>query len=97
MNFDFRLVLAGMVFTPVAIVVAIADSGFGHGSDWVGRTIFPWSSLLPGTYSDASILNFLTILLQFPVYGFIIGYGGKRSTGLLLVVHAFAVVIEKHV
>ncbi len=96
-NFDFRFVLAGMAVTPVAIVIAIANSGFGHGSDWVGRTIFPWSSLLPGTYSDASTLNFLATLLQFPVYGLIVGYGGKRSAGLMLVVHAFAVVIERHI
>ncbi len=79
----------GLVVEMPAVLLAVMSGGAGHGDYLYARLLFPFSmasTFVTGEISSAAIA---AALLQFPVYGFLIGYGltdAKRRWIIALVV-----------
>ena len=69
-----------MLITPVAIFLAWASAGAGHGDYVFARLFFPYSMLLTRTCGD-QILGPLVVLAfgQFPAYGTLLAIATFRS------------------
>jgi hypothetical protein len=85
-----------MVSIPT-LALAIASTGGGHGTYFMARLLFPLTML--STWLFGSITNPLIVaaVLQFPVYGFVIGRGfgqGRAIKPILIVlfIHVFLAV-----
>lgn len=78
------------------IIFAISGGLVGHGDYVVARLIFPIPMLLVAMapdYLTGSIS--LLYLLQFPIYGALLGMGTRLSVGILAVLlahHIFAAI-----
>ena len=89
----------GVLITPVAAILAVLSSGAGHGHYEFARLFFPYTMLLTRLQGDTITLPLLALaLVQFPLYGAILGItGSKRRAALagvlLLVVHTVAVIV----
>jgi hypothetical protein len=64
--------IVGAVFTPVALLLALASGGMGHGHYGLAKTLFPLPMLL--TFNGPiETFQILLASLQFPLYGFLAG------------------------
>ena len=85
----------GAVIEGPAILAAIGSAGAGHGSYVAARVLFPFSMLLTVIEGSIGPLAMFAGLLQFPLYGALIGWsmGSKvyRVFFLLAAAHVVAV------
>ena len=94
----YRYLVLGVLITPVTLFLAYRSAGFGHGQYVSARLFYPFSMLLTLLTNDEIVLPLRVLaVLQFPVYGVLIGYAAKRGhvlrDGLLLItLHVVAVV-----
>ena len=90
----FGLLLA---LTPVFLMVGFLSAGAGHGHYLFAKVLFPFT-MLSTVFLDSITLPFLLLaLVQFPVYGFIMGLANVRghlreSTIAISIAHLFAVI-----
>jgi hypothetical protein len=79
--------VGGIIFAPVALFLAIASAGAGHGDYGLARLLFPYSMLLTLTQRN-EITGPLIVLAcaQFPVYGVVLGSAALRNSMTLRVV-----------
>jgi hypothetical protein len=72
--------VAGLAVTPVAMFLAIASGGAGHGGYEFARLFFPYSMLLTLAAGD-TITDPLIALAwaQFPVYGLVLAVAALSS------------------
>lgn len=87
--------LTGLALSIPALLQAMLSSGGGHGDYQFARTAFPIPMLL--TFNGSiNPLSLVAALVQFPVYGWIVGSAmARREYGRLIVVavlHVLAVV-----
>ena len=76
-------IVVGCLVTIPAVVVAIGSAGGGHGSDLVAKFLFPYVFLL---HSNNDATYAWLGLLQYPVYGAILAFCGKRWNGATVVI-----------
>ena len=69
----WRRVGIGTLITGPAILAAIMSGGAGHGSYIAARVLFPFSMLLSRHEGSIGLLARGVGLLQFPLYGALIG------------------------
>lgn len=88
-----------VAFVP-AFLVVLLETGFGHGTYFYPRLLFPYWILLasargqlvastsPSTETMLGMVWLIVTTLQFPIYGYVIGRsltpGGKRWPSLAL-------------
>mgnify|MGYP007072819004 FL=1 len=87
--------LTGLALSIPALLLAMLSSGGGHGDYQFARAAFPIPMLL--TFNGSiNLLSLVAALVQFPVYGWIVGSAmARREYGRLIVVavlHVLAVV-----
>jgi hypothetical protein len=73
-------VVSGVLVTPIAMFLAIASGGAGHGNYGFARLLFPYSMLLTLTVGN-TITNPLIVLamVQFPIYGMFLARSALAS------------------
>lgn len=76
-------IVVGCLVMMQAVVVAIGSAGGGHGSYLVAKFLFPYVFLLRSN-NDAAYA--WLGLLQYPVYGAILAFCGKRWNGATVVI-----------
>jgi len=83
----------GTVIAAPAILIAIGSGGAGHGSYIAARVLFPFSMLLTLFEDRIGPVAIGAGLLQFPLYGVLIGRAlALKSYGKICVVMATHVV-----
>lgn len=89
----------GVLVTLVAAIPAVMSAGGGHGHYEFARVLFPFAMLLTRLTGDSITLPLILLgLLQFPLYGVVIGLASTRTVGavivaMLIFAHAVAAVI----
>jgi hypothetical protein len=88
----------GILVTPVAVFLALLSGGAGHGHYELAKLFYPYTMLLTRYANDTITFPLILLaLLQFPLYGAIIGLAAwKKPIGLvvalpIIVVHALFV------
>lgn len=81
-----------LVITPIALVLAFASAGFGHGNYVLARIVLPFACLLIGTAMTPLVL--LAAVIQWPVYGLIVTHANSRklACGVVLLIHTLAAI-----
>lgn len=88
----WRGVRIGLLFTGPAILVAIMSAGAGHGSYVTARVLFPYAMLVSQFEGSIGPTAMGIGLLQFPLYGALIGRAvAKQTTRSFLVTTAHLV------
>jgi hypothetical protein len=79
-----------------AVAAAIASSGMGHGHYVAARALFPLPMLLTRLEGQIGWVSGGLALLQFPLYGALLGWSRRRRTPgaaiLLAVLHLVAAI-----
>ena len=89
-------VSAGVLFTPIALFLAVASAGAGHGDYVLARLLFPLTILSTHFTDSITAPGLVIACVQFPVYGWLVGVGienAKRSLVTLTVSFHTAVLI----
>jgi len=75
-------VVPALLLSPCLMSAAIGAAGAGHGSSYLPNLLYPFASLV---HAGETTWALLAGLLQFPVYGLILGVGAKigRDADLL--------------
>lgn len=77
-------VLTGVVFGALialpALLVAAVSGGAGHGDYFAARLVFPFSMLLTLVEESIGVVSLSVALLQFPLYGALIGWIVSRRS-----------------
>jgi hypothetical protein len=92
-------IIASLIATPICLFLGFASGGAGHGDYILATILFPYSVLLIFTLGLV-IPSFITatlMIVQFPVYGIILGFATKRRRMrswaiILLIVHVLGVI-----
>jgi hypothetical protein len=94
------IVLGAALGLPVAVLAlfaAIASAGAGHGDYVAARALFPASMLLTLQEDHIGTQSIVLALLQFPIYGGLLGWSLLRKSYLPAIAvgafHLVAVVI----
>lgn len=82
----------GSVIGMAALGAAILSGGAGHGDYGAARLLFPASMLMTRVEGSIGILATAIALLQFPLYGALLGWSRARASwGALILVAALHV------
>lgn len=88
----WRGVRIGIIFTCPAILAAIMSAGAGHGSYITARVLFPFAMLVSQLEGSIGPVAMSVGLLQFPLYGALLGRTvGEKTTTTWLVTTAHLV------
>ncbi len=87
----WKPVLVGFAITPICLYLAALSTGAGHGSYFWAKAFFPYTTL-----AEFTTPSLVLAVLQFPLYGVVLGlaekrYGFVRPRVVLSVVHFTAV------
>ncbi len=93
-------VLIGMFVVPVAALLAIASAGGGHGHYVYAKLFFPYTLLGPhflpdrsAEFPDSITLPWIVLaLIQFPLYGLVIGLASHKKPVAYLVCSAIILI-----
>jgi hypothetical protein len=66
-------VVAGALITLPALFVAVISAGAGHGDYVAARLLFPFPMLLTVIDGSIGVPSIVVALLQFPLYGALLG------------------------
>jgi len=86
-----------LIVTPLFLYLGIASGGAGHGHYLLAKLLFPFTMLSTRAFGSIVAPFILLAIIQFPLYGFILGAANERRTmfmpaaGILLV-HSVAAV-----
>ena len=83
--------IVGVLATPVALILAIASAGGGHGHYLLARVLFPLSMLSIHLYEKIAAPAIWLACAQFPIYGCLVGlaFSKQRWVFVAWVVAAF--------
>jgi hypothetical protein len=89
-------VVVSLVVTPICLFLAVISAGAGHGGYLAAKILFPVTMLSTFLFHSITAPFILLAVVQFPVYGVILGVAGTQrrllTTALvLLAIHAVAV------
>src|SRR5437762_12570031 len=70
----------GLLVELLALFAAFASAGAGHGDYVAARILFPWSMLLTLIEGRIGAVPLSVGLLQFPVYGGLLGWSIGRGS-----------------
>ena len=73
-------ILFGMVVGMPAIILAIMSAGAGHGDYLAARALFPLPLLLSRLEGAIGPISGTLALLQFPLYGALLGWSRWRKS-----------------
>lgn len=81
-----------LIFTPIAIFLAVLSQGFGHGSGWADDILFPLHRPLRIAINSWISASNLIYFLQYFAYGLFLSYASYRAhfkiaLALLIVFH----------
>ena len=82
--------LLGIMLTPPALFLAVLSAGAGHGTYAFARAFFPLPMLatrLTGDHISTPLI--VATILQFPLYGSIVGYALARRRMIVVAAIAF--------
>jgi hypothetical protein len=84
--------VAGVLVTPIALLIGIISGGAGHGSYVAARLVLPFACLTMGAYSGASWVVSILAILEWPTYGALIDKASHKALtgGIILALHAAA-------
>ncbi|HWG16822.1 MAG TPA: hypothetical protein VN678_03090 [Acidobacteriaceae bacterium] len=84
------LLLAGLLVTPIALAIAFASAGFGHGSYIWARIVLPFASLCTLNSHFNSLLVPLFAILQYPIYGYLFDRSSRKVAAgcVIIAMHA---------
>jgi len=89
--------LIGTVITPVALFLAVASAGAGHGDYVLARALYPFSILSTHLTDSITVVGLALACAQFPLYGWFFGAAcEKKKTSVALITtsaHAVAVAL----
>ena len=94
-----RCLIGGLLFTPLAFVLAVLSAGAGHGNYAFARLFFPFSMLATRVTEDVITTPLILVALaQFPMYGILMDLGrvrgwSGRTAAVLACVHGIAAVL----
>src|SRR5262245_47802755 len=92
-------VVIGVLVTPLAASWGVISAGAGHGHYEFARLFFPYTMLLTRLTGDTITLPLMALaLIQFPLYGLVIGLAAAKghialAMVPLLVVHTATVIL----
>lgn len=86
---------AGMICTIPAAVLAVGSMGAGHGTYFVAKLLYPFAMIVAKVNGGIPLLVAMLSLLQFPLYGYLIGsWSGAPNvivkSGILGAIHVAA-------
>jgi hypothetical protein len=91
-------IAVGFLVELLSLVVAFLSTGAGHGDYGAARTLFPLPMLTTLIEGQIGAFAFGLALLQFPLYGAILGWAVARSNLImavaLVVMHSIAVIVS---
>ena len=88
-------IIASLVVTPICLLPAAASANAGHGS-YIAAIIFsPYTMLSALIFDVISVPFIIFAVLQFPLYGAILGKAAERkrferALSIILAAHALA-------
>jgi hypothetical protein len=80
-----------LIVTPFFLYLGIASGGAGHGNYLLAKILFPFTMLATEAFGSIVAPFILLAIIQFPLYGFILGAANVKgrillsSIGLLLI------------
>lgn len=83
----------GLLIVVPTVMAAVVSGGGGHGDYVAARALFPASMLLTLLYGSIGAISIAVGLLQFPIYGVLLGWSIERRNYLPAVVVALAHII----
>jgi len=83
--------------TPLFLYFGIASGGAGHGNYLLAKIVFPFTMLSTKAFGSIIAPFILLAIIQFPVYGFILGWANAKNriflpAAALLLLHSAAVI-----
>jgi hypothetical protein len=85
-NYSFKLSIIGLLFMLIAFIIA----GGGHGQLEPFIVLFPYSFLIGNYVSEEIWIIIILMLLQFPIYGYLLDKTPnqlKRTALILTIIH----------
>lgn len=96
-RFSVKWMGVGILITPICVIIAMIFAGGGDGTYLFFKLFFPYTMLLAALANGISIPLMILGLLQFPLYGVLIGFARSKEASAaiiwLLVVHTIAVIL----
>lgn len=91
----WKPVIASLLATPVCLFLGLVSGGVGHGDYVLARILFPYTMLAALLFEEIAAPLILLAVVQFPLYGVILGTAAKRGRSgaallVVLVVHALS-------
>ena len=87
----------GVLVSVLAVIAAVVSGGAGHGDYVAAQALFPLPMLLTLLEGAVGAVSIAVGLLQFPVYGALLGWSVTRKNHLPAVVVTLAHVIAASV
>ena len=89
--------MISLIVTPLFLYLGVASGGAGHGNYLLAKLLFPFTMLSTRAFGSIVAPFILLAIIQFPVYGFILGAANVRRTVFLpaigiLLLHSVAAV-----
>lgn len=72
-------VAIGILVALPAIFISVDSGGAGHGHYVAARALFPLAMLLTRVEGSIGVLSVSAALLQFPLYGAVLGWSTSRA------------------
>ncbi len=91
--------LVGIVLTPLALFLAMASAGAGHGDYVLARALYPFSILSTHLTDSITVVALVLACAQFPIYGWLLGAAFQREkkkpsvAAVTISIHAIAVLL----
>jgi hypothetical protein len=94
-------IVLGLLAEPVALVLAFASAGAGHGDYAFARLLFPYTMLLSLVTEGRITFPWIALaMIQFPAYGLALGLAASKSrvclcvtAGSIMALHAASAAI----
>ena len=89
-------IVVSLAVTPVALFVGLVSAGAGHGNYVAVKILFPYTMLSTVLFESINTPFVVLGLVQFPLYGLILGLAGQRFESVakvLAIVHVLAVLL----
>jgi len=82
-----KYLLASLIISPVALIVGIVSTGFGHGDYFYTKILFPYTML--SIHLTKGVIPYTAAvfaLFQFPIYGLLTGLASLKRKDIYVLV-----------
>jgi hypothetical protein len=80
--------IIGCLLTIPAALASIASAGLGHGNYFAAKMLYPYSYYIAYKHGEYTMTDIEISLLQYPLYGILLGMRGRRKDLPILVILA---------